>query len=82
MNIAYIVSILVVLLLLVTGILSFIKSSDLKIQLLYIVVASFAVGVFTSIILFNLQTKSTLIWPGLILVHVITKIREFYKHLS
>lgn len=81
MNIAYIVSIISVLLLLVFAVLSFIKANNLRFQLIYIVVACFNIGVLTSVILINYSSQSALIWPALLLFQVINKVREIYKEL-
>jgi hypothetical protein len=82
MNIAYVTAIISVLLLLVFAALSFIKSKDLRFQLIYIAVASFNIGIIVSIILINYSSKSALIWPGLFLVHVGSKIMEVMKELK
>jgi len=81
MNIIYISAIISILLLLTFTALSFIKSNDYKIQLIYIVVATFNIGIISSIILINYNNKSALIWPGLFLIHVINKVRELMKML-
>jgi hypothetical protein len=82
MNIAYTVSIISVLLLLVFAILSFTNTNNPRFQLLYIVVATFNIGVLVSIILVNYSAQSALIWPALLFIHVINKVRELYKLLS
>ncbi len=82
MNIGYITAIISVLLLLIFGILSFIKTRDIKFQVIYIVVASFSIGVISSIILINYDNKSALIWPVLFLFHVASKVREVMKELN
>ncbi|MCE2739885.1 MAG: hypothetical protein LW669_00210 [Sphingobacteriales bacterium] len=81
MNIAYIVAIISVLLLLVFAALSFSKSDNLRFQLIYVVVATFNIGVLVSIITINYNSQSALIWPALLLLHVINKVREIYKLL-
>ena len=81
MNIAYIVAIISVLLLLVFAALSFSKSDNLRFQLIYVVVATFNIGVLVSIITINYNNQSALIWPALLLLHVINKVREIYKLL-
>lgn len=82
MNIGYITAIISVLLLLIFGILSFIKTRDIKFQVIYIVVASFSIGIISSIILINYDNKSALIWPVLFLFHVASKAREVMKELN
>jgi hypothetical protein len=81
MNIAYIVAIISVLLLLVFAALSFSKSDNLRFKLIYVVVATFNIGVLVSIITINYNSQSALIWPALLLLHVINKVREIYKLL-
>jgi len=81
MNIGYITAIVSVLLLLIFAVLSFIKVKDIKFQVIYIVVATFNIGVISSIILINYDNKSALIWPVLFLFHVISKVREVIKEL-
>ena len=68
-------------LLLVSAIVSFIKSNNLRIQLIYVVIASFSIGVFTSIILLNYSSKAALVWPVLFFLHVINKAKELLKNL-
>ncbi len=82
MNIGYITAIISVLLLLIFAILSFIKTRDIKFQVIYIVVATFNIGVISSIILINYDAKSALIWPILFLFHVISKAREVIKNID
>ncbi|MEI6596132.1 MAG: hypothetical protein WCO28_11265 [Bacteroidota bacterium] len=82
MNIGYTTAIISVLLLLIFGILSFIKTRDIKFQVIYIVVASFNIGIISSIILINYDNKSALIWPILFLFHVASKAREIMKDLN
>ncbi len=82
MNIGYTTAIISVLLLLIFGILSFIKTRDIKFQVIYIVVASFNIGIISSIILINYDNRSALIWPILFLFHVASKAREIMKDLN
>ncbi len=82
MNIAYLVSIISVLVLLIFAVLSFLNSHNIKFQLIYIVVATFNIGVLVSIILVNYSNESALIWPILLLMHVLIKARELYRILS
>ncbi len=82
MNIAYITAIISVLFLLIFAILSFMKSRDMRFQILYIAVASFNIGVIVSIILINYSSKSALIWPGLFMVHIGSKVAEVIKELK
>ncbi|MDP3929596.1 MAG: hypothetical protein Q8R57_11285 [Bacteroidota bacterium] len=81
MNIAYIVAISSVLLLLIFAVLSFTKTDNMRFQLIYVVVATFNIGVLASIITINYSNQSALIWPALLLLHVINKVREIYKLL-
>jgi hypothetical protein len=81
MNIAYIVSIISVLLLLIFAVLSFTNTNNPRFQLIYIVVATFNIGVLVSIIVVNYTGQSALIWPVLLLIHVINKVRELYRFL-
>ena len=81
MNIAYIVAIISVLLLLIFSALSFTKTDNLRFQLIYVVVATFNIGILVSIITINYGNQSALIWPALLFIHVTNKIREIYKFL-
>ena len=81
MDIGYITAIGSLLLLLISAILSFIKTRDIKFQVIYIVVATFNIGVISSIVLINFESKSAVIWPILFLFHVISKVREVMKEL-
>lgn len=81
MNIAYIVSIVSVLFLLAFSALSFFRSQDLRFQLWFVLVASINIGILSSLILVNYTSKSALIWPGLLLIFVISKVLEIRKHL-
>ncbi|MCG9880580.1 MAG: hypothetical protein MH472_08275 [Bacteroidia bacterium] len=81
MNIAYIVAIISVLFLLVFAALSFTKSDNMRFQLIYVVVATFNIGILVSIITINYNNQSALIWPVLLFLHVINKVREIYKML-
>ena len=82
MNIIYITAILSVLLLLVFVILSVLKSNNLSFQVIYIVVASFNIGVIASLILLNYDNKSALVWPALLLLHVLTKVVQLRKSIK
>ena len=82
MNIGYTTAIISVLLLLIFGILSFIKTRDIKFQVIYIVVASFNIGIISSIILINYDNRSASICPILFLFHVASKAREIMKDLN
>lgn len=79
MNIVYVTAIISILFLFVFAALSFIKASNLRFQLVYIVVATFCIGILTSIILVNYDNKSAVIWPVLFLIHVISKVKEIMK---
>ena len=81
MNIAYVTAIFSVLLLLVFAVLSFIKARDLRFQVIYIVVATFNIGVISSIILINYDNRSALVWPALFLIQVVSKVREVIKNI-
>ena len=81
MNIAYIVSIISVLLLLVFAVLSFTNANSPRFQLLYIVVATLNIGILVSIIIVNYASQSALVWPALLFIHVIIKVRELYRML-
>lgn len=81
MNIAYVTAIISVLVLLVFAILSFVKARDLRFQVAYIVVASFHIGVIVSMILINYSSKSAMVWPCLLLIHVATKAMEIARAL-
>lgn len=81
MNIAYLVSIISVLLLLVFSVLSFVYAARPGFQLVYIVIATFNIGILVSIILVNYSSQSALIWPALLFLHVLNKCRDLYKLL-
>ncbi|MCF8253934.1 MAG: hypothetical protein K9H61_01085 [Bacteroidia bacterium] len=81
MNIAYIVSIISVLLLLVFAALSFAYANNPRFQLIYIVVATFNIGILVSIILINYTSQSALVWPALLFLHVVNKVRDLYRML-
>jgi hypothetical protein len=81
MNIAYIVSIISVLLLLVFAALSFAYASNPRFQLIYVVVATLNIGILVSIILINYTSQSALVWPALLFLHVVNKVRDLYKML-
>lgn len=81
MNIVYFVAIFSILMLLIFGILSFIKTGNLRFQLIYVVVATFFLAVLATIIAISYNNQSALIWPALLFVHVINKAKEIYKML-
>lgn len=81
MNTAYLVSIIAVLLLLVFAVLSFTKSNEPRFQLLYVVVATFNIGILVSVILINYSSQSALIWPAFLMLHVLNKVKEIYRRL-
>jgi hypothetical protein len=82
MNIAYVTAIISILALLIFAVLSFIKARDMRFQVAYIVVASLNIGVIISMILVNYSSKSALVWPCLLLLHVVNKAAEIAKALK
>ncbi|MFY8189730.1 MAG: hypothetical protein ACOVK9_02105, partial [Bacteroidia bacterium] len=70
-----------ILMLLVFGILSFIKTDNLRFQLIYVVVATFNIAVLATIIGISYNNQSALIFPALLLLHVVNKAKEIYKML-
>jgi hypothetical protein len=81
MNIVYYVAIFSILMLLVFGILSFIKTDNLKFQFIYVVVATFNIAVLATIIAISYNNQSALIFPAILLLQVINKAKEIYKML-
>ncbi len=50
-------------------------------QLVFVVVAAFNIGVISCIILVNYENKSALIWPGLFVIMLVNKVIEISKNL-
>lgn len=82
MNIAVITTIFSVIMLLIFTALSLIKTQNMLLQLVFVVVASFNIGVISCIILVNYESKSALIWPGLFVIMLVNKVIEISKNLS
>jgi hypothetical protein len=80
-NILYVATILVILVLLIFAIISFIKPQDVLFQVWYIIAATFCCGFLSSVILINYSSKSAIIWPILIMTHVLGKALELRKQL-
>ncbi|MCF8428837.1 MAG: hypothetical protein K9G64_01790 [Bacteroidia bacterium] len=81
MNIAIITTIFSVIMLLIFTGLSLIKTQNITLQLVSVVVTSFCIGIITCIILVNYDNKSALIWPGLFVIMIINKVIEINKNL-
>jgi hypothetical protein len=81
MNIAVITAIFSVIMLLIFTALSLIKTQNMVLQLVFVVVASFNIGVISCIILVNYENKSALIWPGLFVIMLVNKVTEISKNL-
>jgi hypothetical protein len=67
-------------LLIFTG-LSLIKTQNITLQLVSVVVSAFCIGIITCIIIVNYDNKSALIWPGLFVIMIINKVIEINKNL-
>jgi hypothetical protein len=67
-------------LLIFTG-LSLVKTQNMTLQLVSVVVSAFCIGIITSIIIVNYDNKSALIWPGLFVIMIINKVIEINKNL-
>jgi hypothetical protein len=81
MNIAIITAIFSVTMLLIFTALSLIKSQNLLVQLVFVVVAAFNIGIITCLILVNYDNKTALIWPGLFVAMLVNKVIELNKNL-
>lgn len=81
MNIAIITTIFSVIMLLIFTGLSLIKTQNMTLQLVSVVVIAFNIGIITCIILVNYDNKSAIIWPGLFLIMIVNKVREISKSL-
>jgi len=81
MNIAVITAIFSVIMLLIFTALSLLKTQNMRLQLVFVVVASFNIGVISCIILVNYESKSALIWPGLFVIMLVNKVIEISKNL-
>ncbi len=81
MNIAVITAIFSVIMLLIFTALSLLKTQNMMLQLVFVVVASFNIGVISCIILVNYESKSALIWPGLFVIMLVNKVIEISKNL-
>lgn len=81
MNIAVITAIFSVIMLLIFTALSLIKTQNMVLQLVFVVVASFNIGVISCIILVNYESKSALIWPSLFVIMLVNKVIEISKNL-
>lgn len=80
-NILYVTAVSAVLALLIFAVISFLKPQNLKFQIWYILIASFACGIIASVVLINFSSKSALIWPVLFMIHVVNKAMEIKKLL-
>jgi hypothetical protein len=67
-------------LLIFTG-LSLLKTQNMTLQLVSVVVIAFNIGIITCIILVNYDNKSAIIWPGLFLIMIVNKVIEISKNL-
>jgi len=67
-------------LLIFTG-LSLIKTQNITLPLVSLVVSAFCIGIITCIIIVNYDNKSALIWPGLFAIMIINKVIEINKNL-
>jgi hypothetical protein len=81
MNIAIITTIFSVIMLLIFTGLSLIKTQNITLQLVSVVVIAFCIGTITCIIIVNYDNKSALIWPGLFVIMIINKVIEINKNL-
>lgn len=81
MNIAIIITIFSVIMLLIFTGLSLLKTQNMTLQLVSVVVAAFCIGIITCIILVNYDNKSALIWPGLFVFMLVNKVIEINKNL-
>ena len=67
-------------LLIFTG-LSLLKSQNMFIQLIFVVVAAFNIGIISCLLLVNYDNKMALIWPGLFIIMLVNKVIELRKNL-
>ena len=81
MNIAIITAIFSVIMLLIFTGLSLINTQNITLQLVFVVVAAFNIGIISCIILVNYDNKSALIWPGLFIIMLVNKVIEINKNL-
>jgi hypothetical protein len=81
MNIAIITAIFSVIMLLIFTALSLLRTQNMTLQLVYVVVAAFNIGIISCIIIVNYENKSALIWPGLFIIMLINKVIEINKNL-
>lgn len=81
MNIAIITAIFSVIMLLIFTGLSMLKTQNMTIQLVFVVVAAFNIGIISCIILVNYENKTALIWPALFIIMLINKVIEINKNL-
>ncbi len=81
MNIAIITAIFSVTMLLIFTALSLLKSQNMFIQLIFVVVAAFNIGIISCLLLVNYDNKMALIWPGLFIIMLVNKVIELRKNL-
>jgi hypothetical protein len=81
MNIAIITAIFSVIMLLIFTALSLLRTQNMTLQLVYVVVAAFNIGIISCIIIVNYGNKSALIWPGLFIIMLVNKVIEINKNL-
>jgi hypothetical protein len=67
-------------LLIFTG-LSLLKTQNMTLQLISVVVTAFCIGIITCIIVVNYENKSALIWPVLFVFMLVNKVIEINKNL-
>ncbi|MES2380325.1 MAG: hypothetical protein V4538_04740 [Bacteroidota bacterium] len=61
--------------------LSLLKSQNMFIQLIFVVVAAFNIGIISCLLLVNYDNKTALIWPGLFIIMLVNKVIELRKNL-
>ncbi len=81
MNIAIITAIFSVTMLLIFTALSLLKSQNMFVQLIFVVVAAFNIGIISCLLLVNYDNKMALIWPGLFIIMLVNKVIELRKNL-
>lgn len=81
MNIAIITTIFSVIMLLIFTGLSLLKTQNMTLQLISVVVTAFCIGIITCIIVVNYENKSALIWPVLFVFMLVNKVIEINKNL-
>ncbi|MES2656383.1 MAG: hypothetical protein V4620_12385 [Bacteroidota bacterium] len=51
------------------------------VQLIFVVVAAFNIGIISCLLLVNYDNKMALIWPGLFIIMLVNKVIELRKNL-